>query len=292
MLHLDDLGFPCTKEDDGTLNKDDQLQRVAMLYQAGHGYPLRAAIIQDHFQVSPGIYKRNPEARPEDLSGDALISILAAFVSNWRNEEASEITWQILKRFGFSQNTHDMYGRQHKKVPDFILIRAMPLMWRSHGLYMIARHTLFGGVLPLILFHSLWWIPALFFVTDLPLILAALMANAPVWKDDQGFEKRTPDDVDDNVIIMTFVACAQRMPMPLSILAPKLFAKLRPWNLGCEEQTTFLGIPRMEPHYFGPVYGALRWYHRAPKGNSEIAKKYRGIIFNYFGENNPEDKAT
>jgi len=277
MLHLDENNFPCTREADGTLNKDDQLQRVAMIYLVGYRYFQR--VIQDNFEVSPGVYKRHPKGRASDLSGDALISILAAYVAHGRFNAASEISWQILKRKGFAQNIHDMYGREEKKTPDFILLRALPLMWRSCPAAIIIRHLLFGLNVVAAVSISKWWALAFIFTTDLPLLLAALMANAPVWKDDKGFEGRTPDDVDDNVIIMTFIACGI-FRTPLSYLSPRIFAKLRPWNFGCRKDD--------DGKYFGPVYGALRWYHREPAGNSTIATLYRGVVQGVFGEDNKE----
>lgn len=169
-----------------------------------------------------------------------------------------------LKRWGFAQNKKDgLNGDMGKtKLPDFMALRALPLFLRaSRWLYPIAC------------------------VADVLLVLAALAACGPVWKDGGGFARRGANDVDDNNTILTFAVCRARMPTPLSWLAVRLFAKLRPWNYGCAELVKEDAETRVAflPDTYRPVYGALRWYHRAEAGgNPEVAELWKPIVERWF----------
>jgi hypothetical protein len=292
-VNLDENGLPVTINHDGVRDKNDQLQRVAALFQS-YWPKIDAWTISRYFTVSPGIYIRFPGSTPDDVSGDQLLSILAAWISRGELKFAKELTWQILKRGGFAQNKFDMYGRTQKKQADFILWRGLPLFWRVHSLYSVLRGFLLLGVLFLCVSVSWWFILLAVFVTDHPLVIDALFARMPVWKDDKGPERRNPDDVDDHPLIMKFIACSETFATPLSFLAPKLFALVRPWNYGCyatieEGRLARDGrpVPEKDKNFYGPVYGSLRWYHKPPEGNLEIAERTKKLIEIHFGERNP-----
>jgi hypothetical protein len=255
-MHLDDNGLPTQADGD----RNDQLQRVGMCavaYALGGYSPIYAKDMWvalkrgGRLHPKPGTLVRYQGADPRNCSGDQIISALAAVVAwpFWR--EATAISWGILRRGGFAQNIHDgLDGKPGKwKVPDFILIRALPLMCRVHWL--------------------LWPLACL---ADVLLVVAGLMAGAPVWRDGKGFSARSPDDVDDNVQLLTFAVCRLVNPTPLSVLGNWLYGKLRPQNYGC-------GI-----NAFHPVQGALEWYHRKESGgNPEIAESWRPITARLYG---------
>lgn len=281
-MHLDENRLPVTINEDGTADKNDQLQRVAMCYLAcGTKMPwgdnLFPGEISRGFEREPGIYTRYPFGPTNDVSGDQLISILAAYVGQKDWPLASRLAWAIVRRGGFAQNTHDMYSRTGVKRPDFILFRALPLIARCnpkiHALWIVAC---FASAYMALFEHSWLWAALALVFSDIWLILMALATLLPVWHDDKGFKMRSQDDVDDNVPVMTLFACAKSGTSLLSYLAPRLFAKLRTENKG-----QWLAFPN-----YGPVYGALRWYHRAPAGNPEIADAYIHVLKDYFGEIN------
>jgi len=89
---------------------------------------------------------------------------------------------------GFAQNIVDGLDGEpgHIKIPDFMLLRALPLFVRiSKLLYPVAVFV------------------------DLYLVVAALSACGPVWADGSLLpHKRTPDDVDHNCTIVTLAVAA------------------------------------------------------------------------------------
>lgn len=262
-MHVDRFLLPC--QADGDVN--DQLQRVGMIltayelsgglgFEAAANEALFSAALDNALQPRPGIYTRYVGGDPANVSADQLIAALAAHVAR---RETKQIGWMALRcfaRFGFAQNYKDgLDGTDRRKVPDFLLLRALPLFLRaSRLLYPVAA------------------------VADLLLVFAALAAVGPVLRDDSFIPvRRTPDMVDDNSIILTLAVCRARMVTPLSWLAAKLYAKLRPYNHGCYEAIDQGYVEH------SPVYGALRWYHRAEAGgNPEIAELWRPVVEKYL----------
>lgn len=272
-MFLDGNGLPVQQDGDA----NDQLQRCAMIVAGvyldksdfarnvkvtGLVLPGRCVnALEKELQPRPGIYNRYPGGDERNVSGDQLISALAAWIALRDFAQAGWLTLRILLRGGFAQNTRDMYGRTDWKLPDYIFIRSLPLMCRVH-----------------------WALYPLALVFDVLLVLSALAVALPVWRDDKGFTKRTPDDVDQNVSVMTFAVCRAVMPTPFSMLASKLFSKLMPWNYGCMKPDTSMGLQNVYfENFYPPVYGALRWYHRAESGgNPEIAELWRPIVEKYL----------
>ncbi len=268
-MNLDKYGLPVQADGDA----NDQLQRIGMILTAAAIIDkdelanrlevtcIRAIQIDmEILQPSPGIFLRHVNGDPKTVSADQLIAILGFFTMSGVIFYIWPMFKQMMKRFGFAQNTKDGLdgkGNEGKtKMPDFMLIRALPLFLRAH-----------------------WCLYPILLLSDALLVLSALSAVGPVWKDGGGFKTRSPDDVDDNNTILTLSVCRVRFPTPLVLFAVWIFAKLRPWNHGC--------VGRAEeafPLYsYKPVYGALRWYHRAEAGgNPEIAEMWKPICERYF----------
>lgn len=262
-MNLDENGLPVTINPDGTQDRNDQLQRCGMISTAnallGRGSDRTLLALYFDCQPQRGTYTRYRTGSPDNVSADQLIAALGAWVS-LGNYYQVNLMWRAMwRRFGFAQNNKDgLNDDARSKIPDFMLLRALPLFGR--GLH--------------------WFYPFVLLM-DVLLVLLALSAVGPTWKDGGGFKRRGPDDVDDNNTILTLAVCRARMPTPLSWLAVKLYSKFRPWNYGC------IGLDRNGyKHYniYKPVYGALRWYHRAENGgNPEIAELWRPIVDKYFG---------
>ncbi len=262
-MNVDKYGLPVQADGDA----NDQLQRVGMILVGGILRPdLEMMPIEDtcfyalndkeKLQPKPGVYVRYVGGDPANVSADQLISALAAHVATENPKQVWRMFYRMLLRLGFAQNYKDgLSGSTKTKLPDFLLLRALPLIPR--------------GLLPRALAYPLAC------ACDVLLVLAACSAVGPVWKDNVLLpSKRGPDDVDDGNTILTLAICAARVPTPLSWLARKIYAKLRPWNYGCHDET-------WEDHH--PVYGALRWYHRAESGgNPEIAELWKPICERYF----------
>ena len=252
-MHLDRHGLPMQKDGD----RNDQLQRVGMIGVAealgeAHEYDGRAPklALQKDLQPRPGIFTRYKGGDPGNVSADQLIPVLAYFILTVRRQ-AWRMLATCLLRFGFAQNYKDgLDGSSRTKIPDFMLIRALPLF---------ARLT--------ILFYPL----AL--VIDLLLVINALLQAGPVFRDDKLLPtRRSPDDVDDNNVIVTLIVCRARMPTPFSVLAAKIYSALRPPNHGCKPGT---GVSN--------VCGALRWYHRPESGgNPDIAAMYERLVAKFL----------
>lgn len=215
------------------------------------------ALIGD-LQPSPGVYVRSVGNNANNVSADQLISALSAHIINLNSAHTWLMFKACLRRFGFAQNTKDgLNGDSSKwKLPDFMLARAMPLFSRANRL-----------LYPLAL------------LSDVYLVILAIGAVLD----------RNPDHVDDNDTILTLAVCSARSATPLSWLARKIYTKLRPWNYGCVRD---LSVPSgfngevaslSVSHYYKPVYGALRWYHRAEAGgNPEVAELWKPICARLF----------
>lgn len=273
-MHLDKYGLPVQADGDA----NDQLQRVGMILTANalgeylhtaDGDPFdvnhecfTAIISWDSLQPSPGVYTRYVDGNPNNVSADQLLPVLASHVANRDTKSVWNMFKAMTKRLGFAQNTRDGLDQKKTKwkLPDFMALRALPLFARAHKvLYPVA------------------------FLADLSLVLLALFAVGPVQHDDKLIPtKRNPDDVDDNVIITTLITCRAIMPTPLSWLAAKLYAKLRPNNYGNIQHRTMPDGSTRSIKY-NNVYGALRWYHRAEAGgNPEIAELYESLVRRYL----------
>lgn len=242
-MHLDSHGLPQQKSGD----RNDQLQRVGMIatgsllkwdlelleHESVWTWLHMHDALEGPLQPRPGTYTRYVGGDPANVSADQLISALAYWVVSANVKQVLPLLGRMILRLGFAQNYVDGIDKvstkaktneetsvwkalsQGKwKLPDFMLIRALPLFARTHAaLYPVA------------------------IVADLFLLLSALFAIGPVFRDDSLIpRKRGPDDVDDNVIILTLAVCRARMPTPLSILSAKLYAWARPWNYGCADE--------------------------------------------------------
>jgi hypothetical protein len=217
----------------------------------GYNLPMASVMhraLRIDLQPKRGVYVRFPGANTNNVSADQLISALSCWVIMRRPWHILAMLWRMMMRLGFAQNIRDgLGGSERKKLPDFMLIRALPLFCRTH-----------------------WLLYPIAILSDFLLVLAAFAAVGPVWRDDKGFTRRGPDDVDDNVTILTLAACRKTMPTPLSKLACFIYAKLRPWNYGTKAPG-------------GEVVGALSWYHRAESGgNPEIALMWQPVISKLF----------
>lgn len=275
-MNLDKFGLPATRLPDGTMDSNDTLQRCGMIATGEQllnshsdlGWDCLTAL-GTKLQPKPGIYVRYPGADPANCSADQILSALAYWIASGNTKQALLIGLRMVLRLGFAQNYKDgLDGTDRIKLPDFMALRALPLLLRAH-----------------------WCLFPFAVVSDVLLLMQALAAIGPVWRDDKGFTKRTPDDVDSNLIILTLAVCRARMSTPLSWLAAKLYAKLRPWNYGCIERGVLPTADQIEefglepgatltyPAKHSPVYGALRWYHRKEAGGSpEIGELWKPVI--------------
>lgn len=267
-MFKDKYGLPIQSDGDNR----DQLQRVGMIATAEAlrecdtltEVPTYWALFIG-LQESPGVYKRSVEGATNDVSADQLIATLSVHVAYGHTRQVWLMLKECLRRFGFAQNYKDgLNGDTRTKIPDFMFVRALPLFARLH-----------------------WSLYPFTLLADFLLVLLALSACGPVWKDGAILpSKREATDVDDNNTVITLAVCRKRMPTPLSILACKLYGKLRPWNMGCyaeDDPVETEGLRVFNPNYYHPVYGALRWYHRARSGgNPEIAALWRPLCKELF----------
>lgn len=268
-MHLDQYGLP--QQNDGDV--EDQLQRIGMIIVAETltlknlsklGRTCAFAIMKSgRLTAGRGIYKRHSSGDPRNVSADQLISALGALVVlRWR-EEILDLFVATYRRLGFAQNFRRIHDNsEHWKIPDFLLIRALPLFARAH-----------------------WALYPLAVVVDVLLLPLAIGVILPVWRDDKLIPvKRTPDEVDDNNTILTLAVCRARMPTPLSYFAAKLFARIRPWNYGCASETAARGpVETANQFAWDPVNGALRWYHRKENGgNPQIAILWHPVVARYL----------
>lgn len=274
-MHLDKYKLPVQVDGDA----NDQLQRVGMIQTAFvynseiktdtdlggitvHNLDIATKhALLNQLQPRPGIYTRFVGSNTNNVSADQLISALTYWIASGNVKQAAWMFYRMVCRLGFAQNYKDgLNDSSSTKLPDFMLLRSLSLFSRIHW--------------------SLWPIAV---VIDLSLMLAALASVGPVWRDEKGFSKRTPDDVDDNLLILILTVCRAKMPTPLSWLAAKLYTKCRPWNYGCIHSETINGIMTQDLDYFSPVFGALRRYHRSGSGgNPEIAELWKPIVEKYL----------
>lgn len=260
-MNLDKNGLPVQANGDA----NDQLARASELAVAALLMPAQVthdtmpvalnclAAVQTSLQPHYGSWVRYIGAPTDSTSADQIVSVSAVNVIAKDHESLIATGLRMFGRLGFAQNYRNtLDGSDSLQLPDFMLLRILPLLSRV----------------------SLVLYPAAV-VADILLLCAALAAIGPVWTTGKGFTARTPDDVDDNVLILTLIACSARMPTPLSWLARKLYGKYRATNDGCA-----LTTPPCNP-----VIGAMLWYHRAAAGgNPEVAQALIPLINAYILE--------
>lgn len=260
-MNIDANGLPVQADGDAM----DQLQRCGMIavgqtisHRLGV-YPAdllprdpMVAIVTD-LQPRPGVFVRHPGADPCNCSADQIIAALGGYIIN--GISTKHIFREMITRGGFAQNTRDgLNGDNTKwKLPDFMFLRAAPLFSRSSR-----------------------WLYPIAMIADLYLLIMA--ASAVLDRD--------PDHVDHNNTILTLAVCSMVMPTPVSWIARKLFTRFLPYNYGCMWSVAIDGAP-LDPinkmNAFYPVYGSLRWYHRASSGgNPEIARLWAPICATLF----------
>lgn len=206
-MNLDKYGLPVQANGDA----QDQLQRCGMIAAAsyliathtvlGHTCDLAMlGITQKTLQPRPGIYTRFIDGPIDTVSADQLISALAAHVAGRDWKQVYYMFIRLLQRGGFAQNVQDITpsGPSNPwKVPDFMLLRALPLLTRSFILFY-----------PLVL------------VADLYLIIMSISAVI--------YSRQSLDNVDQNNTILTLAVAQDIMPTPISFIARKVFK----WFLG------------------------------------------------------------
>lgn len=251
-MHTDEYGLPMQADGD----RQDQLNRVGLLLTALWLSPIKGTNglrllggLFNLLQPRRGVYTRFTGSPENNVTADQLLPVLACYISARNKRGALWMLFRLLCRLGFAQNTRKIEGGKWK-LPDFMLLRALPLLCRIH-----------------------WVTYPLALIADLYLLVTALACRLPVWRDDSLLPvKRSPDDVDDNNAICTFVTCRKILPTPVSIVAARLYGALRPVNYG----VTKLGAENN-------IIGALRWYHRAESGgNPEVAEVYRELVNEVF----------
>jgi hypothetical protein len=264
-MHVDEYGLP--QQADG--DRNDQLQRVGMLVASrvlsdpeemyrSHTFLRWVRALRENLQPAAGVYSRYTGAPTNNVSADQLIGALCAWVAMRGAKQVLWMTARCLSRFGFAQNFKDgLNDDVRTKIPDFMLLRALPLFLRC----------------------SVLAYPALLLV-DALLVLQAISAIGPRWKDGGGFARRGPDDVDHVNTILTLVTCLERSPSPLSKLAWFLFKRLCPWNYGCVAQKTdSTGLVYFDNNAHHPTIGSLRWYFRAGAGgNPEVGEALIAVV--------------
>lgn len=195
-MNLDSHGLPCQANGDCS----DQLQRVGMIAIGNIlnpknkiDLPIYAALISE-LQPSLGIYTRYSGSPTNNVTGDQLVPIFAIGAMGYTQSILPNLTKQLIKRFGFAQNTYKDNDPTVHTTPDFILFRVLPFILRAN--------------------KSLYVFTCVF---DLLLVIASIFAVL------QGSTTNT----DDNNIIITLAVCKAKMPTPLSWLACKLYKHLR-----------------------------------------------------------------
>lgn len=224
-MNLDKYGLPVQSDGDAA----DQLQRVGMIgvgVALGEYLPVVVPCTKAldlMLQPRLGRYSRFVGATIDDVTGDQLIPVMAFWVLT------SNILSLLRMKWVLAQNTRKQGELDVRTFPDFILLRALPFILRVHIL-----------LYPIV------------YVADLLLVGAALAFVL----QNRGF-----DDVDDNNLVITLVTCRARMPTVVSLLAARLYRKLRAYS----------------PEY------ALRRYHRAESGgNPEIGEQWCRLSERYL----------
>jgi hypothetical protein len=204
-MNLDKDGLPIQADGDAK----DQLHRIGMILI---GYMVTRKPIAPPqnmlkmfyaltgiLQPSPGVFIRHKGSTPDDVSCDQLIGALCGLISIGARASAKAMFLQMIRRFGFAQNIVDGLNGDSttKKIPDFMLFRAMPLFCR----------------------FSSWAYP---FAIIFDAYLLALVIG------DYIYLHTDKDPADVNNTLMTVAVCSAIMPTPFSALAKWLWPKLCP----------------------------------------------------------------
>jgi hypothetical protein len=137
-MNLDKDGLPVQLDGDA----NDQLNRLGMIIVASY---VERDFSQNHYllncfhaittflQPSPGIYLRHRYGNQRNVSADQLLPILCVWTMGCHKIQKKRMLVSMLKRFGFAQNIVDGLNgdNEKRKIPDFMLFRAMPLFARS-----------------------------------------------------------------------------------------------------------------------------------------------------------------
>lgn len=194
-MYLDKYNLPCQKDGDCS----DQLQRVGMIGVGNELNPVDTITIpcysalKSSLQPFSGVYTRFTGALTTDVTADQLVPVFA-YWTLVDKRSLLNITMAMLCRFGFAQNIVKDNDPTILTMPDFMLLRVLPFIFR----------------ISLILYP-------LTCVIDILLILAAVSSIL------QGSYTNT----DDNNIIITLATCKARMQTPFSYIAAKLYKHYR-----------------------------------------------------------------
>lgn len=229
-MNLDTNGLPVQADGDAL----DQLNRVGILALSDGHWKLQMQMLEVD---PPGVMVRHIGANPNNVSGDQLVPAFACTMVK-RDGYFRDMVGQLLKRFGFAQNTHDTDGSR-KLVPDFLLHRVIMFIARVYA-------------------------PRL-----APLADVVLFINTLVTVIDLRL-RNDPDHVDPFVnAVATLYSCNVYRPTYLSKLSARMLERWSIKTLGDNDSYA--------PYAMNPissnVIGGLRWYHRAASGgNPEIGE--------------------
>ncbi len=202
-MNTDKYGLPIQADGDAA----DQLQRVGMIAvgQVLAGYNIVTTDLDYAMrwllQVQPGVYRRYYEtATTNDVTADQLIPVIAYWSLLQNRAELQSMHWV------FAQNTRKQGELNVKTIPDFMLIRALPLILRCYNL------------------------PNIIYLCIDSLLLLAVLCYTIL--------NRGMDDVDDNNLVITLVVCRSFKPSLLSRLSGRLYRSLRAANFGSSAYNT------------------------------------------------------
>lgn len=196
-MNLDKYGFPVQDNGDAA----DQLQRMGMigvgnLVNSEQPLELNRSVswaLKYIFQSAlDGTYSRYYQAPTNDVTADQLIPTIAFWSLSQDRSELGKMKWV------FAQNTRKQGEPNVKTIPDFMLLRALPLIIRGYNL-------------PIIVYYCI----------DVLLVLAALCYTIL----NRGF-----DDVDDNNLVISLVCCRVLRPTGVSWLAAKAYRHTRAYS--------------------------------------------------------------
>lgn len=208
----------------------------------------------------PGYYRRHPDPEPISRGGwwrdpcvfsrDQQRSLTIAMGAYGQRKRLYRLTWELIKRFGFYQNT--CTAEFKKKIPDV----SSPENWAE-------------------IFRAFWQAKCYWAIFTYPLILIGdawkilgILTAYPSWKNN-------PDDADDDNLILSTLQARESLPTPLSYLARKLYSKIRPVAGYTGEDKA---IPmRNKVRWHGP-YSALAWKHREATGAPPLAEYSNSIV--------------
>jgi hypothetical protein len=196
-MNLDKYGLPIQSDGDG----NDQLNRVGMIICANLMKGVYPGTwfhkLWTFLHVGNGIFKRHTEGDPRNVSADQLIPIACASLLGDVRSNLELMERAMFKRWGFAQNVVDGLNGDNtkKKIPDLMILRAMPIFSRHRK----SRY--------------LW---------DLYLIVMLI--------SDWIYMKTNKDPADVNCTLATFATCSKINPTPISAFVWKVWPKIRDVN--------------------------------------------------------------